>query len=825
MEPACPPPVHKSPSTSTAPPRKRRKRTVVSGAADDCFTCAREGSVCDRRRPYCSQCLNRGRDCAGYKTTLTWGVGVASRGKLRGLSLPITGAQPAAAGDSRRSGGKENPSGQPVASPTTYTFASDASPAAASDSAERATFQSQESPIPDTDENARWMRTAANPRAWPTPATDSSVETPPVVNTSSPYTEPLRHSTTTNSSLQYMQTVLVADYHSSLQPNGWTGSWPKSTPSTFEQWQLPPACNAAQPHGSQDPQDTEGAGKNTIEPVASGNHPQIACHSPSFSQMLLARSVGRTPRLRYLISYYAEVIAPVIVAFDSPTNPFRTHILRLAQDSESLQEAIATLATSNLRKRRESRTMPTDRTLPSRMSSLAHRALTDGTCPDFQDTLTAAGFAREEQYHRVLAVKALNMELADPHRRMSDSVLATLFILCLFHACDTGVAQFKTQLAGVTKLLALRMRSSPVLSDELKWFIRVFTWYDTMAATTNDREIQLRGTCLDIAAVSDSEWGLENLTGCDAGLFKYIAQLGRLNLLSQKQEVSTPALPEMFVPTTSLPPSLLFDGSMANGIPGMNTSFSFTMPIQSWSVERSSRSLSPAFWAEWFALRQQLEAWRLAPPRRESTSPRGSAQISTPASAQAYISPPSSPSTQSAVAPQNMDDVFHISESFRHSAILYSERLAYPELPSSHPRLQHLVHRAMHHISLVKSDVYLLWPLFITGSECVLQSHRDIVRQRCRDISKDSGFFNNLTCLELLEKIWAQDMCDTETASVQWDARAHHSFEMAPSTVMAIDLFTGGGSVYPETSSSRIQGFRWHELMQAKRAEGEYLVV
>ncbi|KAF7170396.1 hypothetical protein CNMCM5623_002870 [Aspergillus felis] len=820
MEPACQPPIRKSESTSAAAPRKRRKRTVVSGAADDCFTCAREGSVCDRRRPYCSQCLNRGRDCAGYKTTLTWGVGVASRGKFRGLSLPITGAQPAATGDSRRrSGGEENPSGQPVASPTTYTFASDASPATVSDNGERATFQSQGSPSPDPNENASWIRTSADPRAWPTPAADFSFGSPPVVDTSYPYTESLRQSIPTNSSLQYMQTVQVANHHSSLQTNAWTESWPRPTTSMFEQWQVLPACTASQI------EDTEGAGKSSTDSEPSGDPRRIARHSPSFSQMLLARSVGRTPRLRYLISYYAEVIAPVIVAFDSPTNPFRTHILRLAQDSESLQEAIATLATSNLRQRRERKSMPTDRTLPSRMSSLAHRALTDGTCQDFQDTLTAEGFAREEQYHRGLAVKALNMELADSHRRMSDSVLATLFILCLFHACDTGVAQFKTQLAGVTKLLALRMRSSPVLSDELKWFIRVFTWYDTMAATTNDREIQLRGTCLDIAAVSDSEWGLENLTGCDASLFKYIAQLGRLNLLSQKQEVSTPALPEVFVPTTSLPPSLLFDASMATGIPGMNASFSFTMPIQSQSVERSSRSLSPAFWAEWFALRQQLEAWRLPPSRWESTSPRGSVHISTPSSAQAYISPPSSPSTQYAVAPQNIDDVFHISESFRHSAILYSERLAYPELPSSHPRIQHLVHRAMHHISLVKSDVYLLWPLFITGSECVLQSHRDTVRQRCRAISQDSGFFNNLTCLELLEKIWAQDMCDTETASVQWDTRALYACEMAPSAVMGSDFFMGGGSVYPATPISRIQGFRWHELMQAKRAEGEYLVV
>jgi hypothetical protein len=131
----------------------------------------------------------------------------------------------------------------------------------------------------------------------------------------------------------------------------------------------------------------------------------------------------------------------------------------------------------------------------------------------------------------------------------------------------------------------------------------------------------------------------------------------------------------------------------------------------------------------------------------------------------------------------------------------------------------------MHHISLVKSDVYLLWPLFITGSECVLESHRDTVRQRCRAISQDSGFFNNLTSLELLEKIWAQDMCETETMSGQLDTRAIYGLEMAPTAVMGSDFFMGGVSVYPATSSSRIQGFRWHELMQAKRAEGEYLVV
>lgn len=76
--------------------RKRRRRAPAGGAADDCFTCIKRNTKCDRRRPYCSQCLEIGNECSGYKTQLTWGVGVASRGKLRGLSLPIAKAPPVA---------------------------------------------------------------------------------------------------------------------------------------------------------------------------------------------------------------------------------------------------------------------------------------------------------------------------------------------------------------------------------------------------------------------------------------------------------------------------------------------------------------------------------------------------------------------------------------------------------------------------------------------------------------------------------------------------------------------------------------------------------
>lgn len=83
-------------SKDAAAARKRRRRAPAGGANDDCFTCAKRNVKCDRLRPYCSQCLEVGNECSGYKTQLTWGVGVASRGKLRGLSLPIAKAPPVA---------------------------------------------------------------------------------------------------------------------------------------------------------------------------------------------------------------------------------------------------------------------------------------------------------------------------------------------------------------------------------------------------------------------------------------------------------------------------------------------------------------------------------------------------------------------------------------------------------------------------------------------------------------------------------------------------------------------------------------------------------
>lgn len=785
---------------STAPIRKRRKRTVVSGAPDDCFACAKRGARCDRRRPYCSQCLEIGRECSGYKTTLTWGVGVASRGKLRGQKLPVMEAE----GESSASGSKgmQRAAASSSQSPPSSQIPSNPPPLSAAVPLTGMTAPMMEAPVlnsiesdprhlsamsmvPDMPAGMSWAMDMPDPHTWSNiPAAAPEISglplptRPMVANRSSP-------SINSEASMHYAPT---------LSPDASFAApvWPVA-----QNW---PAPNATSPTQDVDEEyEREDYKRSTL---------WDSSHSPSYSQMLLARSVGRTPRLRYLISYFAEVIAPMIVAFDTPSNPFRIQILRLAQDSPALQEAIATLATSNLRQRRERNHTSTERTLPARMSSMAHRALTDQAFQDRYGISVPEGYAREENHHRGMAVKALNADLADPRRRLSDSVLATLLILCLFHGCDTGVAEFRTQFAGVTRLLAIRMRHSPIISDDLKWFIRMFSWFDTLTATTNDRDVQLRGKCLEISSITDGEWGLENLAGCDGRLFKLISQLGRLNLLSQDQQPTESRPADVNTPSASLPPDMVFPGwntVTPGAVPG-SIPYGSSIPTPPQSSDQARKPSSAAFWTEWYSLRQRLESWRFDPPVQASfpSPPLSNSHLSW--SSPTFIPAPATPSVSYQVAPENLQDIYQISECFRHAALLYCERLAEPSLPSQHPRIQHLVHLAMHCLCAVQSDVYLLWPLFIVGSECVQEDHRAAIRSRCKDISKDSGFVNNLSCLELLEKIWA-------------DHSDESSYPVYPSEIGSLPPLDGNGSPAPS------QAFRWSRVMQAKRGDGEYMVV
>ncbi|KAL9597928.1 MAG: hypothetical protein Q9219_004818 [cf. Caloplaca sp. 3 TL-2023] len=855
---------------SPTSPRKRRRRAPTTGAADDCFACQERQTSCDRRRPYCTQCLEQGRDCSGYKTTLTWGLGVASRGKLRGLSLPIARSNKVAGeGEAKAEGRKRSASTQLTKLGPTRTDSHQASrlqtvgssnPGSTPSSATTTTFNfvnmdptsSVTSPMrpppsadwrkPDSEvksrQNRSQLKRARRHSLQPlqVPAYDSFRGSAGVPMTASavggygnhefaasiqcsPMTAvfPSYHTlspTYKDSAPPY--TLLHDPYECSYvahhEPAGWhRGSVSSSLTSDQSSrdyceddafYADPVVANTLDdllsgPQSVSHPANpTTAVGDKThaaareeflvhreppigLVPDDCGAHPSL-----SLARALPSLSVGKTPSMQFLIDYYEKVISPVIVAFDGPTNPYRTHILSLAVGSETLQHAIAALSASNLRIRRgqdllsRSRRSISDSTYGNsvRRSAIAHTMMEVGL-----DQLTHTSPNEpsvEELFHKSASIKALNQQLADPNRRLDDSILATLLMLCLYHICDTGIGKFKTQFAGVKKILAMRDGAAGANTKATNWLTIMFTWFDAMTATVNNREGQLTGNEAEWSAFNGDPWALENLAGCDGKLFKTIAKLGRLNLLSQNKPVADRpgccnSPPK--APSTALSPKTQDYYSMNYNRYDGNGWSTVLKDEDSRTNESDPRS---QFWTEWAEIRQSLTEWNLGPP--SGTGP-----------------------LDSAAAQEDRQDLSHISESFRYSALLYTERLAYPHLPSAHPNFQSLVSQALFHISNVKSDVFLLWPLFITGTECVSEEGRHLIRERCLSIQKDSGFFNNISGLELLERVWRDD---------------------ATIDGLGIGLGTTGRGVGEQRASGAgVQSFKWRKAME--RVDGEYIVV
>jgi hypothetical protein len=61
---------------------------------DGCWTCKSKRFQCDRTRPHCLACRQRGFACEGYGLRLRWGTGIASRGRFAGASQPVEAAIP-----------------------------------------------------------------------------------------------------------------------------------------------------------------------------------------------------------------------------------------------------------------------------------------------------------------------------------------------------------------------------------------------------------------------------------------------------------------------------------------------------------------------------------------------------------------------------------------------------------------------------------------------------------------------------------------------------------------------------------------------------------
>ncbi|CAM1508134.1 Fc.00g049820.m01.CDS01 [Cosmosporella sp. VM-42] len=812
--------------------RKRRRRAPAGGAADDCFACSKKNIKCDRRRPYCSQCLEVGNECSGYKTQLTWGVGVASRGKLRGLSLPIAKSPPVSREPTRKSpsarsrSGSNNLSSQwsgqedmrrtprgPIDIPVVTQAAS-----------------APTTPYPMAGYDYLSMSQPENTPPMP-PGSWSSIGYSPIVH--SPDTTPKYHPKFTlplvteglSSSVDSLSEV---DYMSPMSQSyqreeipyahspslmyesynaGHCSPGPQSPPTSLYMDQsrttAPTSCPSlvyapSEPcssiHSHLDPFEAQQNQKYVRDcdalsvPEVDGYSTSYTSTSPSWASprpreedlksdhsdfapsqwptisetQSIQLSQDIVSKMPFFMDYYENIMCPSMVFIDGPHNPFREHILSLAANSQSLQHAICALAACNLRMKRKLSLGQDTRELCEKLMAEKHaaEALADSQP---QDQALA-----EEYQHRNLAVHLLNRQLNDSTQSSHDSVLATILLLCHYRMVESGIAKFHTQFAGVNKILAMRSQQFAPSGDSA-WMEAIFTYFDAISASINDRESQLNTTFS--AEGQLLPFGAENLVGCDRELFKTISKLGRLNLLSQKRPVQNAgsAPSPHHVPTRSespfssplghayrdqinmgdcqgpqLPDMYAFSNQRFEGN-GFGTTLDdqqvLTSNVYSSATVEDNRS---TFWHEWKEARLALQNWQFDAARVASSLPGNPTQ-------------------------GQIRDLCSLSEAFRYAALLYTERLVSPSLPPSHASLQNLVSQVVYYATTLETgssaEKFLLWPLFVAGSECVNELQQNIVRSKCRDIMSRSGYMNNLAALDVLEKLWANEFADAEPRS------------------------------------------------------------
>ncbi|OAA36263.1 Zn(2)-C6 fungal-type DNA-binding domain protein [Metarhizium rileyi] len=819
--------------------RKRRRRAPAGGAADDCFTCSKRNVKCDRRRPYCSQCLEIGNECSGYKTQLTWGVGVASRGKLRGLSLPIAKAPPVFREPKKSPAARGRANSTAAVMPAHWVEQDEVRRHRGPIDIPSLTHSgpSPENsyhgpgydylPMSQPDNSAAnisqhgWgglhyssSGLARSPDATPkyskfplpliTDSLSSSVDSVSDVD----YLSPL--------SQTYSRDEMPFGSGSSVMYDGYGGHQQSSasqSPSSglvLDHTSVPTSCPGliytVSEHSSSinlhlDPFDTHLSHKLMRE-CDSLSVPQNDVYNPSCSPAASSWTSSSYPRedeiqspqsehtpirwpcmfresevlrvspelvsrMPFFTDYYKNTISPSMVYIDGPHNPFRDHVLRLATHSQSLQHAICALSACNLRMKRMLSLGQDTQELLEKLTS--EKSVVDGQ-PD--DPLLA-----EEFQHRNLAVNLLNDQLNDPLKSTNDSVLATILLLCHYRMVESGVARFHTQFAGVKKILSMRTEQfGPSRSSA--WMEALFTYFDAISASINDREAQLAPAVDDGLPLLPN--GVENLVGCDRELFKTISKLGRLNLLSQNRPVINMAALSSRAGADAPPPHQIIGSPIghsnnasigsAGAVQMQRNQHSqhqhqhqhqpqqqigdmfqtrahrfdgngFGTTLNDDEILASAMCASAAFgdrrslfWREWKDARLALQNW----------------QFDAVAVAAAL---PESPS------PSQVRDLGSLSEAFRYAALLYTERLAGPSTPSSATNFQNLVSQVVYYATSLDAgstaEKFLLWPLFVAGSECVNELQQNIVRTKCRDIMSRSGYMNNLSALDILEKLWA----------------------------------------------------------------------
>lgn len=750
-------------SSTTTSARKRRRRAPTSGAADDCFACQNRQRKCDRKRPYCTQCLEYGKDCSGYKTALTWNIGVASRGKLRGLSLPIAKSKkvdpdPDAKPTKKRS--TSSPSKRTVSNPSqwrlqnppqTETLSTSNGPGPTAPDVSMMSSASGTSPmLPPS--NLTWPRTihsahhstARNLKrvrshslrpldvstyrttrgpglermpmsahalgGYADPSFGITVESSPTASSFAGYEPGCQEFHNSGTSVTLSQSPAQGNFFTGSESFGLPRDNMSSSLSSDSTSRSSRDYNSGTAGGAESGFLADPVVAHTLDSIISSHHPSIhdvalsdfsndfncpsvdasfrfqnhhqpvdlvpddvGAHSPS----IISRSLPTLPTMRsmdieYLFENFKKFICPIIVAVDGPSNLHRSHITRLAVESETLLGAIAALSAIHIRQQR--------RCDDHRLMKGSRKMISD----------EKRSSVEEVRY----SLRSLTNQLTDSTKVLDDSILATLLILGLYQIYNIGVEKFKAQLAGVKKMMAFRPTTGVNDANNKKavsWLTLTLTWFESMTDHKKfkaDEDTDLHGE-------------QENLSGCDPHLFQMISRLGRLNLLARTAESNKSIVETDSFPSAANSPQEYYSMSYSS-----SSNEKQSTPYVSLSTRYKTKSESQQFWHEFHFLRSQLEA---------------------------FHPPPSSSSSS-----------IHISEFFRNTALISLARF------SSQTQISTWLQQAAYHINMINIDIWLSWPLWmdvrIPGAGARVEAAR-----------KRSGLSFPTECVYVLERLYRDD--------------------------------------------------------------------
>ncbi|KIW06296.1 uncharacterized protein PV09_02763 [Verruconis gallopava] len=743
-------------NASNAPPRKRRRRTAVTGAAEDCFTCRKKQVKCDRRRPYCTQCLEMGKDCTGYRTTLTWGVGVASRGKLRGLSLPIANSSKRAPtsnddGKSHRANTEKaatSPSPVPPQlerkgpddnfSPPYHRTAELGSTVYPHGS------YSPTSPIPIPSQQGRsgWhMSNFAD-------VLDGYQNLLSKATRLQIRPNPLRriHTTGTASLDEVAYSTPSSAFSDSDYPS------PSEFPATPEDYGIPeplvnsysesypcPPPEQLQPVDSyryvETPRSFPSNTAFSVPEVASvrstsSNYSMLASSAlpTSFSDLLHSHDYTPTNELSHSYpvgqkvdhDYFSDGLSDFSVSVPStwpalqPTHKnsgLRGLPSRMQFLLGSYSKAVCPLFVASDHERNPYRLHVMAHLNSSLPLQYAVAALVSCHLKSYKaDDLSALAMdsfessqtipmkvdcpnpEQHELNYKKLATDAFNDALKTSNMSGDESILITLLVLCLLHLSESGFGNFKIGLAGVKKLLSLHKSGAQGQLSE------TMSWAENWFLWL-DILVSAMG---DGAAARQSEV----LNALDRS-----AYLGSVEYLANCEGQLYDAvarLKDWSLSLTRLAPSRDFYG-------GQITSCEPDLAFET----------SRHFWTPLSKVQSRLKSIASHPNFHEAEA-------------------------DPMILNYTMD-------CFKNAAAIYAERITrVNQEPSTH--IEDIVARSIPCVTGISSssciNEFILWPLLVIGTECVQEHHRDLFRQRIATATSGSHFFGDFSCVEVLFKVW-----------------------------------------------------------------------